>query len=127
MTIVKSVTSVGGASGDPAATYAGEAIDYQIVVSNTGNETLTNVVVTDPTLGTTLASLASLAVGASVTYMAMQTVTQAELDSGNAIPNTAVVTDTQNSVAIVHGHHVRDTESGRVDCEVGDLGGWCVR
>ena len=53
------------------------------------------MVVTDPTLGTTLASLATLAVGASVTYMAMQTVTQAELDSGNAIPNTAVVTDTQ--------------------------------
>ena len=37
--IVKSVTSVGGVAGDPAATYAGEVIDYSIVVTNTGNET----------------------------------------------------------------------------------------
>ena len=35
----------------------------QLVVTNTGNETLTNVVVNDTTLGTTLGTLASLAVG----------------------------------------------------------------
>ena len=93
--IVKTVTSVGGSPGDVAATYAGELIDYQVVVTNTGNETLTDVVVTDPTLGTTLGTLASLAAGANVTYTAVQTVTQAEIDSGNAVPNTAVVTDTQ--------------------------------
>ena len=95
VSIVKSVTSVGGVTGDPAATTAGEAIDYSVVVTNTGNETLTNVVVTDPTLGTTLGTLASLAVGASVTYTTSQAVTQAELDSGNAVTNTATVTDTQ--------------------------------
>ena len=97
VTIVKSVTSVGGAPGDPAATKAGEVIDYQVVVGNTGNETLTNVLVTDPTLSLTLGSLASLAVGGTVTYTATQTVTQAEIDSGKAVPNTAVVTDTQTS------------------------------
>ena len=97
VSIVKSVTSVGGVSGDPSATKVGEAIDYSVVVTNTGNETLTNVVVTDPTLGTTLGTLASLAVGASVTYTASQTVTQAELSSGNPVTNTAVVTDTQTA------------------------------
>ena len=95
VSIVKSVVSVGGVSGDPTATVLGEAIDYSVVVTNTGNETLTNVVVTDPTLGTTLGTLASLAVGASVTYTASQTITQAELNAGGPVTNTAVVTDTQ--------------------------------
>ena len=96
VSIVKSVTTVGHTAGDPAATYAGEAIDYNIVVTNTGNETLTNVVVTDTTLGTTLGTLQSLAPGASVTYTTMQTVTQAEIDSGNPVSNSAVVTDSQH-------------------------------
>ena len=109
-------------SGDPAATYAGEVIDYQVVVTNTGNETLTNVVVTDPTLGTTLGTLAVLAVGASVTYTASTTVTQAEIDSGNAVPNTAVVTDDADSVAVLDGQHAGDADAGGVDREVGDLG-----
>ncbi len=95
VSIVKSVTSVNGVAGDPAATAAGQVIDYSVVVTNTGNETLTNVVVTDPTLGTTLGTLASLAPGASQTYLTSQAVTQAEIDSGNAVTNTATVTDTQ--------------------------------
>jgi len=80
ISIVKTVTSVGGVAGDPAATYAGEVIDYKIVVTNTGNETLTNVVVKDTTLGTTLGTLASLAPGAVVIYAASQTVTQVEIN-----------------------------------------------
>ena len=98
ISIVKSVTSVGGVAGDPVATHAGEAIDYSIVVTNTGNETLTNVLVKDTTLGTTLGTLASLAVGASVTYTATQTVTSAELSSGGPVTNTATVTDSQTTL-----------------------------
>ena len=59
---------------------SGEEINYKVVVTNTGNETLTNVVVGDTTLGTTLGTLPSLAVGASATYTASQTVTQADLN-----------------------------------------------
>ena len=97
VSIVKSVASVGGVAGDNTATYLGESIDYSVVVSNTGNETLTNVVVTDPTLGgVTLGTLATLAVGGSATFSASTTVTQAELDSApGQVTNTAVVTDTQ--------------------------------
>jgi uncharacterized repeat protein (TIGR01451 family) len=95
VSILKTVTSVGGVSGDPVATKAGEVINYNVLVTNTGNETLTNVVVTDPTLGTTLGTVASLAPGATATYSASQTVTQAELDAGAPVTNTAVVTDSQ--------------------------------
>ena len=76
---------------------------------------------TDPTLGTTLASLASLAVGASVTYTASSTVTQAEIDSGNAVPNTAMVTDDADAAAVVDGHHAGVAVAGGVDREVGDV------
>ena len=124
VSIVKSVTDVGGVAGDPAATAAGEEIDYSVVVTNTGNETLTNVVVTDPTLGTTLGTLASLAPNASVTYTASQTTTQAEIDSGNAVTNTATVTDDQTgpqSSTVSTG--VTDMPSVSIVKSVTDVGG----
>ena len=96
VSILKTVTSVGGVAGDPAITQAGEVIDYSVVVTNTGNETLTNVAVKDPTLGTTLGTLASLAVGASATYTTSMVATQAEITAGVPVTNTATVTDTQN-------------------------------
>ena len=97
ISIAKTVVDVGGTAGDPSATYAGEKIDYQIVVANTGNETLTNETVTDPTNGGTLASGLTLAVGASQTYTVSHTVTQAEIDAGTAVANTATVTTTQTT------------------------------
>ena len=84
VSILKTVTSVGGVAGNPAVTYAGEVITYNIVVTNTGNVTLTNVVVTDPTLGTTLDTLPSLAPGASKTYIASQVATQTQINNANA-------------------------------------------
>ncbi|HEY1933799.1 MAG TPA: SdrD B-like domain-containing protein [Acetobacteraceae bacterium] len=80
VSIVKTVTSVGGVAGDGPATYVGEVIDYKVVVTNTGNEALTNVNVGDTTLGTTLGTVSSLAIGQSVTYTASQAVSQADLN-----------------------------------------------
>jgi hypothetical protein len=99
VSILKTVTSVGGVAGDPAVTYAGEVINYNVVVTNTGNVTLTNVVVTDPTLGITLGTLASLAPGVSKTYTASQIATQAEIDNAAAAVTTYTASGTGNDGA----------------------------
>ena len=124
VSIVKTVTSVGGVAGDPAATTAGEVINYNVVVTNSGNETLTNVVVTDPTLGTTLGTLASLAPGASATYTASQTVTQAEINAGGPVTNVATVTDTQTGPkSSTASTAVSDTPSVSIVKTVTSVGG----
>jgi uncharacterized repeat protein (TIGR01451 family) len=53
-TIEKTVTSIvdeGGGDGGSTADEAGDVIHYSIVITNTGNVTLTGIVVTDPLLG----------------------------------------------------------------------------
>ncbi|XWL01970.1 SpaA isopeptide-forming pilin-related protein [Macrococcoides goetzii] len=76
---------------------AGDVIDYQFTVTNTGDTTLTNVVVTDPMFpdGITLAKT-TLAPGESTTGTAKHTVTQAEMNAGT-IHNTAKATGTPPS------------------------------
>lgn len=50
--ILKSVTDITAARGiDPLVTDAGDTFDYRITVSNTGNTWLSDVVVSDTTLG----------------------------------------------------------------------------
>jgi uncharacterized repeat protein (TIGR01451 family) len=75
-------------TADPL-TYAsvGDVINYTIVVQNTGNVTLSDIVVTDPltSLNTTIATLAP---GASQTFNESYTITQADLDAGS-VTNTA--------------------------------------
>jgi len=70
-------------------------INYTVVVTNTGNETLTGLVVTDSQGNILSGGSATLAVGASETLTGIHTVTQAEIDAGTAIVNTASVTDNQ--------------------------------
>jgi uncharacterized repeat protein (TIGR01451 family) len=87
------VTSVDG---------AGDAINYTVVVDNTGNMTLTGVTVTDPLAGLTLASGDTdhdgmLDIDETWTYTGSHTVTQAEMDAGGAIANTASVTTGQGA------------------------------
>jgi uncharacterized repeat protein (TIGR01451 family) len=78
--------------------YNGQAITYTITVTNTGNETLTNVVVSDPMDPTTdnvVGTLASLVVGASQDFTYTVNATQSQIDNGSPIVNTATVTDGQ--------------------------------
>ena len=98
--ITKVVNDVGRAA--PVVDAAGDVIHYTITVANTGNTTLTGVVVTDPN-----ADAGSIVRGADVVgdndgllevgetwgYTATHTVTQAEIDSNGGgdsdIDNTA--------------------------------------
>jgi hypothetical protein len=62
----------------------GDVITYTFAVTNTGNTTLTNVVVTDPMIGLTITGpIATLAVGASSSVKGTYT-HQADIDAGNS-------------------------------------------
>ncbi|MCH6236820.1 beta strand repeat-containing protein, partial [Cognataquiflexum rubidum] len=65
----------------------GDVLNYSIVVTNTGNVTLSNISVSDPLTGlnTTIASLAPLA---SESIATSYTVTQSDIDAGK-VDNTA--------------------------------------
>ncbi|WP_233353696.1 DUF7507 domain-containing protein [Hellea balneolensis] len=87
--------SLAKSASDTSNVQVGDVITYTYDVVNTGNVTLNNVSISDVHSGTgTLsaispASLASLAVGDSASFTATYTVTQADIDSGAAITNTA--------------------------------------
>jgi len=90
--------------GDTADTV-GEVISYAISVQNTGNMTLTNPVVTDASVSD-LAYVSGDAnsdgkidVGETWHYTASHTVTQADLNAGGTIDNTASVTTTQGATS----------------------------
>lgn len=75
---------------------AGEVITYTYVAQNQGNITLDNVNVTDVhggagILGPITPASVTLAPGASQTFEAQYTVTQADVDAGTAIGNTATI------------------------------------
>ena len=65
----------------------GTVIHYTVVVSNTGNVTLTNIIVNDPLTGLNQ-TIASLAPGASRTFNPTYTITQNDINRGY-LNNTA--------------------------------------
>ncbi len=80
-------------------------LTYTITVTNTGNVSLTNVVLTDDLAGS--ATLTSgddgdgiLEVGEAWVYTATYVATQADIDAGTALVNTASVTTTEIPVAV---------------------------
>ncbi|MDE2475570.1 MAG: hypothetical protein KGO48_11025, partial [Alphaproteobacteria bacterium] len=98
VSVVKTAATL---AGDPAdgsvADHVGQEIDYTILVTNTGNEDLTGVTVVDSLTGHTLQSAGTLAAGTSETLTDKYFVTQADLDKGGVITNTATETDNQTT------------------------------
>ena len=90
-TIAKTATDIDGA-GNGVIDNAGEEIDYEIVVTNNGNTTLSNVDVTDDLISLTCnptVPAASLAPGDSITCTDTYVVQQGDIDAGTDIMNTA--------------------------------------
>ncbi|RTY88865.1 gliding motility-associated C-terminal domain-containing protein [Flavobacterium sp. RSP15] len=72
----------------------GDVITYTFAVTNTGNTTLTNIVITDPMVGLTISNnpIATLAPGASnSTVKGTYTITQSDVDAGQ-VTNSALAT-----------------------------------
>jgi uncharacterized repeat protein (TIGR01451 family) len=80
-------------AGAPSGNAAGSTIGYTFVVKNTGNVTLTSVVISDPLVGAVTCPVTSLAPGVSTTCTATYTLTQADVDSGS-VDNTATASGT---------------------------------
>lgn len=68
-------------SGDGTLNQAGETVSYEVIVRNTGNQTLTNVSIEDSLLGVWIVRGLTLDPGASQSYVYSYTITQAELDT----------------------------------------------
>ncbi|MGI6687052.1 MAG: DUF7507 domain-containing protein [Christensenellales bacterium] len=74
-------------------TAVGEEIKYTVVVTNTGNITLNNLVLADELMSATPATRASLAVGDTWTVEYTHKVTQDDLDKGSIVNAVAVTSD----------------------------------
>ncbi len=97
VSIAKTLIGVANTNNDTWTGDAGDVVSYQVVVTNTGDTTLTGLSVTDLLSGAVLSGTQSstLAVGGTETLTASYTLTQADVDGNKSIVNTAQVTDNQ--------------------------------
>lgn len=97
LTVVKTVT------GGPNPAAVGDSISYQIVATNTGNQSLTNVAISDPQLGGLTCDIAppvSLARTEALTCIGSYEVQQSDLDGQTVgVAATAVFTNTAMATA----------------------------
>ncbi len=93
ISITKTASALADTNGDSVVGGLGDTISYVYTVTNTGDVTLSNIVVTDATATVVGGPLASLAVGASdsTTFTATYVITQTDIDAGS-VTNTAVAT-----------------------------------
>ena len=99
LNIEKFVTDVGGDGAGGSVDSATDNITYRLVVTNTGNQTLTNVTVKDPLTGADFL-IASLAVGGSQEFAGLvYDVQQSDIDTNGGgdgdIDNTATADSDQ--------------------------------
>ena len=89
LTLVKSANTI-DSNGD-GGIGVGDQIGYSFLVTNSGNTTLLNVVVSDPALGAVTCPPISLVPGASLTCTGNgpHTITQSDVDAGN-VEDTAL-------------------------------------
>lgn len=87
LTLVKALTGT-----IPSVPRAGEMLTWTVTATNTGNVTLTNLVVSDPFPGATVtpASVASLAPSATADFTVTAPLTQADINAGE-VTNKATV------------------------------------
>ncbi|NBS13013.1 MAG: DUF11 domain-containing protein, partial [Gammaproteobacteria bacterium] len=71
----------------------GDTLTYSVVATNSGNTTLTNMVVTDEKLNPTTITCASVAPEDTCELAGTYTVTQADIDAGEILNNAQVVSD----------------------------------
>ena len=90
LSIVKAATT--------GATAVGQVIPFTLAVTNTGNLTISDIVVSDPKVGTVTCPETTLAAGASMNCNANYTITEADASAGQVI-NTATVVGTPPSGA----------------------------
>ena len=108
LTIDKTVTDVDGGGPDGSVDAAGDVISYSILVTNTGNQTLTGVTVNDPLLSNLdcdpitsglQTTGFTIPVGGSLTCIGTYTVSQSDIDNNGGgddnIDNTATADSDQ--------------------------------
>ena len=77
----------------PSGDSAGDTLDFEFVVTNTGNVTLDPILVEDTTVGDVTCPVTTLAPGETTVCLAVYSFTQADVDAGH-LANTALVTGT---------------------------------
>ncbi|MCL2782675.1 MAG: cadherin-like domain-containing protein, partial [Propionibacteriaceae bacterium] len=101
------VVKTGTLAGDAKA---GQAVNYQVVATNTGNVTLHNVTVTDPLVTNLVCGgNGTLLPGASVTCQGSYVLKQSDVNNGQVV-NTATADGTDPK-----GNHVNGHDSATVD------------
>lgn len=96
-------------SNNDGSVVADETIEYDIVVTNTGNVTISNISVADPTAGTPSCPQTQLAPLASMTCTVTYTVTAADALAGS-VNNTATASGTGPSGTPVNGSGTTTTD-----------------